>query len=60
MTTDELIELLNKSVITYRFASSHGETDYRCVELVMETETFEELEEKLGTKLEGRLRKQYE
>jgi len=56
----KIIELLNKSVVTYRAASYWGATDYRCVEILMEKEEFEKLESLLGREIEGRLGKKYE
>jgi len=55
----EIGEILNKSVVTYRGATFWGATDYGCVELLMEKQTFEELEKHIG-KIDGRIGKQYE
>ena len=55
-----LIHLLNQSVVTYRAASWWGQADYRCVEILMEIEVFNQLEKLLNTELNGRIGKQYE
>lgn len=57
---DKIIELLNKSVVTYRAASWYGQSDFKCVEILMEVEIFEELEKLLGADINGRLDKRYE
>jgi len=57
---ERLAKLLNSSVITYRAASYWGAADYRCVELLMEKETFDELERFVGVEINGRGGKQYE
>ena len=56
---DKILGLLNQAVVTYRFASYWGNTDYRCVEILMEKETFERLEAILGN-INGKIGKQYE
>ncbi len=54
---EEYIDLLKKSVVTYRFASYWGQTDYKCVEILMERDNFEELEKIIG-EIKGRIVKQ--
>ena len=59
MDTGDIRTLLNKSVVTYRAASWWGQTDYKCVEILMEKKTFEELEQLVGV-IDGRISKNYE
>ena len=55
-----LAEILNNSVVTYRFATYYGANDYRCVEIVMDCENFRSLEKLLVQPIEGKLGKQFE
>ena len=59
MDNKEIAQLLNMSVITYRAPSYWGNTDYKCVEILMVKEDFEHLESILGS-INGRIGKQYE
>jgi len=59
MTESELVarvvELLNTSVVRPTFPGYYGETDFRCVEITFDKETFVQLEQLLGCKIRGRL-----